>query len=336
MPGELIATSAPGSAARAQHPHVTQLGGQALSFLPAGSFAVQGSALTRLTTPEALTVSNATMMARANRRTTVKCSTRAAVAVTARYCPGSSRASGPAIGAAILANIARAIDAERQCCRVLRFSITVEPDGGPISVELTGRRQGLADLGGRAPLRSEREPSRRPRRGDAGGLPGTRTVPHRGFGAAELGPSGRERRQVVHPESGPADRVRRARAVKREHFQSRALVLCMREVFAYRSVGYKAHSWSSAIVGDEDQSGCEPRQRRPWDSADIRRASRHVFPDATGLSDGARRRRWAGPKVAFSYRRAASSRSASASGRTMNRRLMRNQWLVSNVLRRRS
>lgn len=34
--------------------------------------------------------------------------------------------------------IARAIDAERHCCRFLRFRITVEPDGGPIWLELTG------------------------------------------------------------------------------------------------------------------------------------------------------------------------------------------------------
>lgn len=37
-----------------------------------------------------------------------------------------------------LAVIAQTIEAERQCCRFLRFSITVEPDGGPIFVELTG------------------------------------------------------------------------------------------------------------------------------------------------------------------------------------------------------
>jgi hypothetical protein len=34
--------------------------------------------------------------------------------------------------------IARAVDAERRCCRFLRFQIFVEPDGGPISLELTG------------------------------------------------------------------------------------------------------------------------------------------------------------------------------------------------------
>jgi hypothetical protein len=37
-----------------------------------------------------------------------------------------------------LAAIAETVDAERMCCRFLRFSITVEPDGGPISLELTG------------------------------------------------------------------------------------------------------------------------------------------------------------------------------------------------------
>ena len=36
-----------------------------------------------------------------------------------------------------LAMIARTVEAERQCCRFLRFQITVEADG-PISVELLG------------------------------------------------------------------------------------------------------------------------------------------------------------------------------------------------------
>jgi hypothetical protein len=39
-----------------------------------------------------------------------------------------------------LALIARAIEAERQCCRFLRFRVTVEPDEGPIFLELTGPR----------------------------------------------------------------------------------------------------------------------------------------------------------------------------------------------------
>ena len=37
-----------------------------------------------------------------------------------------------------LSLIARTVDAERQCCRFLRFSITVEPDGGPTVLDLTG------------------------------------------------------------------------------------------------------------------------------------------------------------------------------------------------------
>ena|SRR5262245_51417949 len=37
-----------------------------------------------------------------------------------------------------LAQIARAVEAERRCCRFLQFRITVEPDEGPISLELTG------------------------------------------------------------------------------------------------------------------------------------------------------------------------------------------------------
>jgi hypothetical protein len=38
----------------------------------------------------------------------------------------------------ILSEVARMIDAERQCCRFLRFTLTVEPDGGSISLDLTG------------------------------------------------------------------------------------------------------------------------------------------------------------------------------------------------------
>lgn len=34
--------------------------------------------------------------------------------------------------------LVRVVDAERQCCRFLRFVITVEPDGGPIWRELSG------------------------------------------------------------------------------------------------------------------------------------------------------------------------------------------------------
>src|SRR5262245_12876276 len=38
----------------------------------------------------------------------------------------------------VVAMIARVVDAERQCCRFLRFVITVDPDGGPVVLELSG------------------------------------------------------------------------------------------------------------------------------------------------------------------------------------------------------
>ena len=34
--------------------------------------------------------------------------------------------------------VVAAVDAERQCCRFLRFEITVEPDNGPIWMSLSG------------------------------------------------------------------------------------------------------------------------------------------------------------------------------------------------------
>jgi hypothetical protein len=37
-----------------------------------------------------------------------------------------------------LALIMKMVEAERRCCRFLRFHITVDPDEGPVSVELTG------------------------------------------------------------------------------------------------------------------------------------------------------------------------------------------------------
>ena len=37
-----------------------------------------------------------------------------------------------------LATIARVVDAERQCCRFMTFVVTVAPDGGPITLELSG------------------------------------------------------------------------------------------------------------------------------------------------------------------------------------------------------
>ena len=37
-----------------------------------------------------------------------------------------------------LTMILRAIEAERHCCRFLRFGVDVEPDGGPIFLQLSG------------------------------------------------------------------------------------------------------------------------------------------------------------------------------------------------------
>jgi len=37
-----------------------------------------------------------------------------------------------------LAALTKVVDAERQCCRFLRFQITIEPDGGPMFLDLTG------------------------------------------------------------------------------------------------------------------------------------------------------------------------------------------------------
>lgn len=38
----------------------------------------------------------------------------------------------------LLQALATAIDAERQCCRFLRFDLTVEPDAGPLVLTLSG------------------------------------------------------------------------------------------------------------------------------------------------------------------------------------------------------
>ena len=40
--------------------------------------------------------------------------------------------------AEMIALIARAVEAKRHCCRFLRFGMTVEPEGGPVFLELTG------------------------------------------------------------------------------------------------------------------------------------------------------------------------------------------------------
>lgn len=52
-----------------------------------------------------------------------------------RFAPGSE----------LLAVVAKAIDLERQCCRFLRFELTVEPDAGPVWLEVTGP-QGTAEF----------------------------------------------------------------------------------------------------------------------------------------------------------------------------------------------
>jgi hypothetical protein len=43
-----------------------------------------------------------------------------------------------AASSGVLALLAAAVEAERQCCRFLRFAVRVEPDGGPITLDLTG------------------------------------------------------------------------------------------------------------------------------------------------------------------------------------------------------
>jgi len=69
---------------------------------------------------------------------------------TAQLLPGLARAATSVVAiadgyrfefeasSAILDAIAAAIDAERQCCRFLRFRLTVEPDGGPVTLEVCG------------------------------------------------------------------------------------------------------------------------------------------------------------------------------------------------------
>lgn len=57
--------------------------------------------------------------------------------------------------------IAQVIDAERQCCRFLRFRCTYEPDLGPISLEVTGPEGSAAFLGDVLGLRKISEGGRR-------------------------------------------------------------------------------------------------------------------------------------------------------------------------------
>lgn len=56
-------------------------------------------------------------------------------------------------GPETLTNIVAVIEAERQCCRFLRFGLTIEPNLGPVSLEVTGpagTREFLEDLFGPA------------------------------------------------------------------------------------------------------------------------------------------------------------------------------------------
>ncbi|MEO6237833.1 MAG: hypothetical protein ABIQ52_12605 [Vicinamibacterales bacterium] len=47
--------------------------------------------------------------------------------------------------AGVIPRIAAVIEAERQCCRFLHFQLTADPDGGPVSLEVTGP-PGTADF----------------------------------------------------------------------------------------------------------------------------------------------------------------------------------------------
>lgn len=38
----------------------------------------------------------------------------------------------------LLAAVTRTIDLERQCCRFLRFELTIEPNAGPVWLQVTG------------------------------------------------------------------------------------------------------------------------------------------------------------------------------------------------------
>jgi hypothetical protein len=38
----------------------------------------------------------------------------------------------------LLTEVASVIEAERECCRFLKFGLTLEPDGGPLLMEVTG------------------------------------------------------------------------------------------------------------------------------------------------------------------------------------------------------
>ncbi len=47
---------------------------------------------------------------------------------------------------ALLAAVAETINTERQCCRFLRFVVTVEPNGGALWLDITGTQGTVAFL----------------------------------------------------------------------------------------------------------------------------------------------------------------------------------------------
>lgn len=75
-------------------------------------------------TPDALSARKAGLLARVVRQATASTEVEHGVQLT--------------FPAASLADVAAVIDAERACCRFLRFTLVVEPDGGPVSLTLTG------------------------------------------------------------------------------------------------------------------------------------------------------------------------------------------------------
>jgi len=77
-------------------------------------------------TPEALRTRREGLLSELLKRTSARDET--ASGLRLQFAPSSET----------LLAIGRAVDAERNCCRFLRFTITVEPDGGPFVLELAG------------------------------------------------------------------------------------------------------------------------------------------------------------------------------------------------------
>ena len=61
-----------------------------------------------------------------------------AAAATNRLSIGDGYRFEFAVTSDILSSILSMIDAERQCCQFLRFQLTVEPGGGPVTLDVTG------------------------------------------------------------------------------------------------------------------------------------------------------------------------------------------------------